>query len=87
MSSNSRDYAIKKHAAVLQSNGSYLTSNDINIWFDTYGQPHRTDGPAVIYADGSIRWYINDTRYDFNKWLKLSPITDEQKLLLRLQYE
>jgi hypothetical protein len=87
MSSTMRDYAIKKHGAVLQSNGSYLTRNDINIWFDTYGQPHRTDGPAVTYPDGMIRWYINDHRYDFIDWLKLTPITDEHKLLLRLQYD
>ena len=28
------------------------------FWFQN-GLVHRIDGPAVVYADGSKRWYIN----------------------------
>ena len=29
------------------------------LYYNTAGQLHRTDGPAVEYADGSKTWYIN----------------------------
>lgn len=28
-------------------------------YYDTNGQLHRTDGPAIEYADGSKSWYQN----------------------------
>ena len=62
--------------------------NDIQCWYyDTKGFPHRTDGPALTYLNGWIFWYLHGNLYDFNEWLKLTPISDEQKMLLRLQYE
>ena len=30
------------------------------IWCNKQGQLHRTDGPAIIHADGSREWYRND---------------------------
>lgn len=30
---------------------------------NTNGQPHRTDGPAIIYANGSKEYWINNSRY------------------------
>ena len=78
------------HKAVIQPNGSYLNKYGTINWFNNQGQYHRLDGPAIIYDDwnsGEISWYINGTQYDFKEWLTLTPITDEQKLLLRLQYE
>jgi hypothetical protein len=29
-------------------------------WRNQEGQLYRTDGPAVEYADGTKRWYLND---------------------------
>jgi hypothetical protein len=29
-------------------------------YFNEQGQLHRTDGPAVEYADGTKAWYVND---------------------------
>ena len=26
-------------------------------WFDTKGNLHRLDGPAIIYCDGDMDWY------------------------------
>ena len=77
------------HKAVIQPNGSYINKYGTINWFNNQGQYHRLDGPAIIYDDwngGEICWYINNTQYDFKEWLTLTPITDEQKLLLRLQY-
>ena len=89
---NARDnvyrYSRSIHA-VEQSDGSYISSTTGYIyWYNEEGDIHREDGPA-IYGGGSgdIYWYINGTKiYTFNEWIKLTPISDEQKMLLRLQY-
>jgi len=83
---NSRVNAIKDYGTVLQHNGSYLTDLSTKAWFNEEGQFHRVDGPAIVYADGRVYWYLNDNESSFKEWLKLTPITDEQKLILRLQY-
>ena len=46
-----------------------------NIFIDRYGtshyfnnrdQLHRTDGPAVIYADGSKKWFLDGKLHRIN---------------------
>ena len=37
--------------------------NGLVEWRNTKGQYHRTDGPAVVRADGSRRWYQNGKRH------------------------
>jgi hypothetical protein len=76
------------HKTVRQPNGSYLNTQGTSTWYNELGQHHRIDGPSIIYTrNGPKRWYLNGKLYDFNEWLTLTPIPDEQKLLLRLQYE
>ena len=33
------------------------------VWCNLEGKLHRTDGPAVEYADGHKEWYINGQRH------------------------
>jgi hypothetical protein len=33
--------------------------NGIRIWRNPVGQLHRTDGPAIEWANGSKEWYVN----------------------------
>jgi len=47
---------------------------------------HREDGPAIILFNGSVRWYLNGTFYSFDKWLIKTPISDDEKVFLRLKY-
>jgi len=47
---------------------------------------HREDGPSIIYPDGTICWYLNGIRYSFEEWLKLTTISDEEKVFMRLKY-
>jgi hypothetical protein len=58
-------------------------------WF-IHGNRHRIDGPAIIQpkSDGEIwlRWYLDGKHYPFDEFLKITPISEEQKLLLKLQY-
>jgi hypothetical protein len=82
----SRNWFCSNHDAVEQSDGSYINPTGYIIWYEPNGEEHRVDGPAVTYPDGNTYWYLHGTRYPFDEWLKQTPITDEQKLLVRLQY-
>tara|TARA_B110000259_G_C13736950_1_gene290881 strand:+ start:262 stop:537 length:276 start_codon:yes stop_codon:yes gene_type:complete len=87
--SSARYMHVYTYGSIEQSDGSYIDEDGEHLWFDAAGEYHREDGPAIIYDDGSgdIYWYINGTKYDlFDEWLKLSPIADEQKMMLRLRY-
>ncbi len=33
------------------------------MYYNEKDQPHRTNGPAVEYADGSGSWYLNGKRH------------------------
>ena len=51
------------------------------------GKWHRTDGPAVIYPNGTVFWCLDGYAYTFGVWLeKTTGITDKQKVLLKLKY-
>lgn len=38
-------------------------------WRNKEGQLHRTDGPAIKWADGTESWYLNGVRYYRADWL------------------
>ena len=40
------------------SNGYKLHKNGDKTWKNSAGQYHRTDGPAIEYANGYKWWYI-----------------------------
>ena len=83
---SSRDFAINKRGAALQPDGSYINEWGNILYFDESGGFHRAEGPAIIFLNGAIRWCLNNTIYSFNEWLKLSTISDEDKMMLRLRY-
>lgn len=60
---------------------------DGTIVYYLNGMIHRVDGPAIIMSDNSkIWWYLNDVGYRFNEWLRLTPIDEEEKAMLKLIY-
>jgi len=60
--------------------------NGIKDW-KVNGKYHREDGPAVEYDDdGDKFWFLNDVEYSFEEWLEKTPISDEEKILLKLKY-
>jgi hypothetical protein len=85
--SSSKDRNIAQFEAILLPDGSYINKYNHTTWYNAAGEIHKEDGPAIIYADRSFSWWLNSNAYTFNRWFKLTPISDEQKLLLRLQYE
>jgi len=83
---SSRDIHIKYYAAVEQPDGSYLLDNDIIAWYDDDGDYHREDGPAALFIDGRVRWYVHGKRYQYDVWVTSLNISDELNMLLKLQY-
>jgi len=86
MSMSDRDRHINAYDACRQSDGSYLHSDRDVYWYNEEGQVHREDGPSIIYRLGGLYWYLNGFDYTFNEWCNTLNKTDEEKMLLRLQY-
>jgi hypothetical protein len=86
---STRDNDIYQWSAVRQADGSYIDRFGYINWYNKSGQRHKEDGPAFwVPRYPRLSWCLNDKEYDsFDEWLKASPIQDEQKMLLRLQYE
>ena len=66
--------------------------NGIKEWYQN-GKLHRIDGQAIEIPEGfSARhwnfnnWWLEGIVYDFNEWLELTPISDEDKTLLKLEH-
>jgi hypothetical protein len=83
---SNRDYDIDDYGAIEQSDGSYLDRTGVISWFNDDGEWHREEGPALIFTNGDVEWYLNDTSYIFHKWCIELNKTDEAKMMLRLQY-
>ena len=49
-------------------------------------QLHRDDGPAVEWADGGKEWFLNGERLSFDEWLDQVHMTDEEKIMYKLEY-
>ena len=47
---------------------------------------HREDGPAVEWASGRVLWYLWGSDLDFYDWLSKTPVSDEEKVMLKLKY-
>jgi len=77
--SNLSDEKIKKNSYCIE----YRDGTKDWIVNDKY---HREDGPAIEWIDGSKYWYINDIVYSFEEWLKITPLSNEEKIFLRLKY-
>ena len=60
-------------------------SNGDKFWY-LYNKLHREDGPAIEYSDGNKFWRLNGIRYTFEEWLELTPLSEKEKVKLRLQY-
>jgi hypothetical protein len=64
---------------------AYENSNSNNAWYQ-HGKVHRDDGPAVEWPNGATLWYLNDQRLSFDKWLDKVDMSDEDKVMMKLQY-
>lgn len=50
------------------------------------GEFHREDGPAVIDTASGIFWYWHGSHYDFEKWCEVAKKSDDEIVLLKIQY-
>ena len=40
-----------------------ISSYGTKRWYNSKGQRHRINGPAVIYKNGTLLWYVNDKNH------------------------
>ena len=50
------------------------------------GKLHREDGPAMVWANGSKEWWLNGNIYTFDEFLEETPLSHEEKIVLKLTY-
>ena len=80
-----------KHGVRCRDNGpSYIAHNGDMFW-GTNDVYHRTDGPAVIRKkkpinSSKLEWWIDDNPYNFQDWCIELNKTEEEILLLKLEY-
>ena len=53
------------HDALIDALSGYVTTdaNGTVVYCNSKGEPHRLDGPAIIFADGEEHWYQNGLRH------------------------
>jgi hypothetical protein len=56
-----------------------------NAWYQ-HGFRHRDDGPAINYPSGLKEWYLSGQQLTFDTWLDTGNISDEEKVMMKLQY-
>jgi hypothetical protein len=83
---NNREYHIARYDAVEQSDGSYVDMDGDIFWYNEEGFNHREDGPSFTRHNGRVSWYYLGVGYSFDDWCVAANKTDEEKMLLRLQY-
>jgi hypothetical protein len=54
-------------------------------WYQ-HNKRHRDDGPAVEWPNGAKTWYLYDQRLSFDEWLDKVKMSDEGKVMMKLQY-
>jgi|TARA_R110000851_G_scaffold115046_1_gene240842 hypothetical protein len=62
-----------------------ILADSYQAWYQ-HGLRHRANGPAVEFASGTKLWYLHDIRLSFDKWLNKVDISDEDKVMMKLQY-
>jgi hypothetical protein len=61
-----------------------IWSNGDMYWYQ-HGKLHRETDAAVICHSGVKSYYLDGKQYPFKKWLKLTPLPEEDKLQLILE--
>ena len=57
------------------------------VYYVSSGSFHRTDGPAIMYTNGHIRWAVNGEHYCSNKeYQEAANLSDEDMAILVLKY-
>ena len=47
---------------------------------------HCIDGPAVIWADGTVEFWFFGFPYGFKEWCKRTELSEEEAAILKMKY-
>ena len=51
-----------------------------------HGEIHRTDGPAVIYPNGTKEWWYRGRKFTFEDWSHELRLTNDEIGIIKLKY-
>ena len=86
--STDKSYDINYRGAIEQPDGSWLNNNGNYNWYNVRGFVHREDGPGFIGSDKTVCWCIDGfVHYTLVDWCDVLNKSEEEKMLLKLQYE
>jgi len=55
---------MRRELLIEKFNPSFIDGKGNSFWYNAKGQVHRVgDDPAIIYANGTMRWYKNGKRH------------------------
>lgn len=64
---------------------AYINDNGTEFWLKD-GVQHRENGPAIMDKGKGNFWYLNGKMYSFEDFLEITPLSIEEKSLLKLKY-
>jgi hypothetical protein len=76
----------KKHGLRHRDNDepAVIWSDGDMYWFK-HGKLHRETDAALISLNGNKEYWLNGINYNFEQWLKLTPLPEEDKIALLLE--
>jgi hypothetical protein len=74
---NGKLHSFNDEPAVIWDNGS--------MYWINHGEFHRETDAAIIYSDDRKEYWLNGKEYTFEQWIKLTPISEEDKIALLLE--
>jgi hypothetical protein len=80
------DKAWYQHGKFHRDDGPAVEYADGDKFWYQHDKRHRYDGPAVEHADGTNEWWLNDELLTFEEWLDKVNMSDEDKVMMKLQY-
>ena len=75
-----------RHGQLHRDDGPAASWSDGTLSWYQHDKLHREDGPAVIRSDGKFEWCLKGYPYHFPVWCKKLQLTEEEIIMLRLQY-
>lgn len=68
-----------------ESCGPAIIRLDESLWMNN-GKIHRAYGPAIIGKGGDYSWVLHDRIMSFDEWITKTKISDEDKVMVKMQY-
>ena len=82
-----KDITVDDYNLLHDTTGYHCVKLSNVVYYVSSGLFHRTDGPAIIYSNGTCRWMLNESPCLSNDhYQKATGISDEDMAIMILKY-